>query len=65
MSDDNRDRKEISIIYWQGVFVPVVVSVLVLTSIAVLLTTNVGEPHALLKRKMFGGVLPKGFRSIR
>jgi hypothetical protein len=62
MSDD---EKELSLVYWRGVFVPVVVSVLVLTSISIMVTMNVTQPHELVKKATFGGFSPKAFRSIR
>jgi|UniRef100_A0A6C0L039 hypothetical protein len=61
----SNDDKELNIVYWRGVFVPVVVSILVLTSMAVLITSNVGQPHDLIKKATFGGFSPKAFRSIR
>lgn len=32
-------------IYWRGLFVPIIVSLLVLATIVVFVTTNIGEPH--------------------
>lgn len=40
-------QKEINMIYWRGLFVPIVVSLLVIATIIVFVTTNVGEPHKL------------------
>lgn len=36
--------------YWKGVFVPVILSMLILISIFVFLFTNTGKPHALLNK---------------
>jgi len=46
--------KEVNIIYWRGLFVPIVISLLVLATIVVFISTNVGEPHSLVKRIQFG-----------
>lgn len=45
-------KKELSTIYWSGLVVPIVICVLVLSSIAVILTTNVGEPNPAMKAKL-------------
>lgn len=52
---------ELSLTYWKGVFVPVVISILTLSAIGVLMAVNPGKPHPLL----MGGALPKAFRSVR
>lgn len=37
--------KELNIVYWRGLFIPIVISILILLTILVFVTTNVGEPH--------------------
>jgi hypothetical protein len=41
------EKKELNVIYWRGLFIPIVISILVLLTILVFVTTNVGEPHKL------------------
>ena len=39
------NQKELNIIYWRGLFIPIVISILVLLTILVFVTSNIGEPH--------------------
>uniref|UniRef100_A0A6C0DS12 Uncharacterized protein n=1 Tax=viral metagenome TaxID=1070528 RepID=A0A6C0DS12_9ZZZZ len=48
-------KKELKTTYWYGLFVPIVISVLIIASLLVLVTVNVGEPHDLLKKIRFAG----------
>jgi len=59
------EDKELNMTYWRGVLVPVVVSGLILASIGVFLSNNVGHPHPMTKKALFGGFSPKAFRSMR
>ncbi len=63
MSDSG--ETEIQLTYWKGVFVPVVISILILSAFAVFLAVNPGKPHPLVAPWTGGGVLPKAFRSVR
>jgi hypothetical protein len=51
-SSDN--LKEVNTVYWRGLFVPIVVSLLVLATIVVFITTNVGQPHSIIQKIQFG-----------
>lgn len=44
-------KKEINMIYWRNLFVPIVISLLVLISIVVFVNINVGLPNPLLSPK--------------
>jgi len=46
-----KKEKELSTIYWNGLVVPIVICTLILSSVVVILTANVGLPHAALKIK--------------
>ena len=54
------ELKEVNIVYWRSLFVPIVVSLLIMAAIVVFITTSVGEPHGLLKR---GGVSVRGLNT--
>ena len=42
------EKKEINMIYWRNLFVPIVLSMLLIIAIGVFVGTNVGEPHKIL-----------------
>jgi len=41
----NKKNKELSTVYWSGLVVPFVICVLVLSSVVVILTSNIGKPN--------------------
>ena len=53
-----RKPRELNTTYWYGLFVPIVVSLMIVATLAVCVAVNVGEPHPLLRKIKFGG-LPK------
>jgi len=53
----NDELKEVNIVYWRSLFVPIVVSLLLIAAIVVFISTNVGEPHSLIKRTSFNSSL--------
>jgi len=48
-------KKLVNTTYWYGLFVPIVISILVIASLLVFVSINVAEPHDLLKGIKFGG----------
>jgi hypothetical protein len=46
-----KNKKELSTVYWSGLVVPFVICTLVLSSIAVILTSNVGAANPAMKAK--------------
>jgi hypothetical protein len=53
------EERKVNTTYWYGLFVPIVISILVIATFVVIVSTNVGEPHASVKGIKFGGLLPK------
>lgn len=56
MSSEEPEQRELNTIYWRGLFVPIVISMLVIAALLVFVTTGVGEPHTLVKKVKFGGL---------
>ena len=59
------EERELNLTYWRGVVVPVVFSMLIIASVGVFLSANVGQPHPLVAKPLFGGFSPKAFRGMR
>ena len=53
----NNDKK-ISMTYWYGLVIPLVVSILILATVVVFITVKVGEPHHLFRKASFQAVKP-------
>lgn len=49
-SREDIEGKDMSSIYWRGVFVPVVITLLIFATMFVFVTTNVGKPHDLINK---------------
>jgi hypothetical protein len=54
-------KKEINMIYWRNLFVPIVISLLILIAIVIFVNINVGLPNPLLSPK---GVFKGGWRAF-
>ena len=46
----NSNDKDISIIYWKNLFVPVIITLLIFITMFVFITTKVGQPHPLINK---------------
>lgn len=57
-------KRELNTTYWYGLFVPIVISVLIMATLLVFVTVKVGEPHSLVKRIKFGGPPKLGLNSV-
>lgn len=58
-------KRELKTTYWYGLFVPIVISALIMTSLLVLVTVNVGEPHELLKKIKSAGPPKLGLDAVK
>jgi hypothetical protein len=50
---ENSKKNEINAIYWRGIFVPVVITLLIFATMFVFVFTNVGKPHDLINKIAF------------
>ena len=55
------NKKEIKMTYWRNLFVPIVVSLLILISIVIFVNINVGIPNPLVSPK---GMFKGGWRAF-
>jgi len=58
-------KRELNTTYWYGLVVPIVISILIIASLLILVTVNVGEPHEMLKKIKFGGPPKLGLNAIK
>jgi hypothetical protein len=54
-------KKEINMIYWRNLFVPIVISLLILITIIIFVNINVGLPNPYVSPK---GMFTGGWRSF-
>ena len=57
-------KRELNTTYWYGLFVPIVITVLIIATLLVFVTVKVGEPHSLVKKIKFGGPPKLGLNSV-